>query len=246
MSRWRAAAIHLAYTLPVVALIGYLQARVWYPPPLLVATGSDRMLLLTLAGGIALGPLLTLIAFKTGKKTLRSDLIVISVLQIAALAAGAYVMFVNRPVFLVAVVDRVNLVSAAEFAAADLAAGDATYAAFGWGAPRRVGAALPSDPNERSAVLQRTLEDGSDIHVLPKYFVSYESQRAELLGHCQPIAELRKRDAGGPAVDDALAGQPEDGTCWLPLVHRKASFALLISRQDATPVGVAAIDPWQQ
>jgi hypothetical protein len=33
MSRWRAAAIHLALSLPFIAAICWLQAKLWYPAP---------------------------------------------------------------------------------------------------------------------------------------------------------------------------------------------------------------------
>lgn len=245
MSRWRAAAIHLALSLPFLAVIGWLEARVWYPPPLLTATGADRVLGIAVGGCLALGPLLTLIAYKAGKSTLRSDLIVITVLQVAATALAAKLMFDNRPVYLVAVVDRVNLVTAAEFDPADLAEAAADYARFGWGAPRQVAAAVPTDPEQRSKLLERTIDRGTDIQVLPKYFVPYADQRASLLEKCRPLADLRKRDPGGGGVDRVLAGQPDEGACWLPLIHRKASLSLLISRQDAAPIGTVAIDPWQ-
>lgn len=246
MSRWRAAAIHLALTVPVLAALTYLQAVVWYPPPLLGPTGAGRMLALLVCGSLALGPLLTLIAATPGKRHLRFDLTVIGLLQIAVIGFGASVLVNNRPVFLVAAIDRVNLVSAAEIDLDDLAKAVPDFATLGWGAPRLVVATAPADAAERAELLDRTLKDGTDIQVLPRYYASVDARRADLLAHCRPIADLRKHDTGGTQVDSAIAGRADDATCWLPLVHRKAAFSQLLSRENGALIGVLAIDPWQR
>jgi len=53
---------------------------VWYPPPLFQLLGGFELLLLIVAVDIALGPLLTLVVFKSGKKRLKFDLSVIALL----------------------------------------------------------------------------------------------------------------------------------------------------------------------
>ena len=114
MSRWKAAAIHLSISAAIGLVVGALLLLVWYPPPYFHAAGADQLVLLLVGVDLVLGPLLTLILFRSGKKGLKFDLAMIAVLQTTALVYGLSVVLQSRPVFLVSAVDRFVLVSASE------------------------------------------------------------------------------------------------------------------------------------
>ena len=63
-----------------------------------------------LAIDIVLGPFFTWLVYKEGKKTLVFDLVVIILIQIAALGYGIYNIAQGRPVWIVYSVDRFDLV----------------------------------------------------------------------------------------------------------------------------------------
>ena len=63
---------------------------------------------------LALGPLLTLIAFKSGKPSLKFDLSCIVLLQLGALLYGGTLFHQQRPAFVVFGVDRFTTIPAAE------------------------------------------------------------------------------------------------------------------------------------
>jgi hypothetical protein len=69
-----------------------------------------------MVGGIDLivGPLLTLLVYKQGKKTLKMDLTVIALIQALFLGGGLYTLFASRPVYLVATNQMFNLVFATD------------------------------------------------------------------------------------------------------------------------------------
>ena len=77
MTRWRAGFIHLLISLLVVGSVAAYVIYFWYPIPLLPMAKADELLMMV--GGIDLivGPLLTLLVYKQGKKTLKMDLTVI-------------------------------------------------------------------------------------------------------------------------------------------------------------------------
>ena len=80
MTRWKASFIHLILSLLVIGTVAAYIIYFWYPLPLMHMSKADKLLLMV--GGIDLivGPLLTLLVYKQGKKTLRMDLTVIAVI----------------------------------------------------------------------------------------------------------------------------------------------------------------------
>src|SRR6185437_826570 len=121
MNRFEASAIHFALSRVVAATTFSLIRLVWYPGPLFTAAGGVKLFALIAGVDVTLGPLLTLVVFVPGKWGLRFDLTVIATLQACALAYGCHVLFASRPVYLIFVKDRFELVRAEEVADADLA-----------------------------------------------------------------------------------------------------------------------------
>ena len=149
MSRWKAASIHLSISVAIGLIVGALLFGVWYPPPFFHAAGADQLVLLLVSVDIVLGPLLTLVVFKSGKRGLKFDLTLIAVVQSVALVYGLSIVLRSRPVFLVAAVDRFSLVSAVDIDDADLAQGTKPeFRSLSWTGPRTVGAQLPPQGGE--------------------------------------------------------------------------------------------------
>jgi hypothetical protein len=120
-SRWQASGIHLLISAAIGAAALFVLLRIWYPPPFFTAEGGSELLFILIAVDVVLGPLITLIIFKSGKPGLRFDLAMIGAIQACALAYGLHVMFVARPVYVVLVLDQFETVRANDLEAADLA-----------------------------------------------------------------------------------------------------------------------------
>jgi hypothetical protein len=247
MSRWKAAAIHFSISAAVAVIVGALLLGLWYPPPYFHAAGADVLVLLLVSVHLALGPLLTLIVFRAGKRGLRFDLTAIALVQTIALIYGLSIILQSRPVFLVAAVDRFVLVSANEVTDEDLADGrDEAFRTRSWTGPRLVAAELPADPKERSDLIDLAFA-GRDIQNLPKYYHSYLSESADLLAKAKPVAQLRKRRSADQELLDqwlSKSGRTESSLVWLPLRARKADMTMLLDAQTAQPLQALAIDPW--
>src|SRR5215467_6827215 len=111
MSRWKASGIHLLLSCAIVGAVLVFMVSVWYRWPLFILAGGAGITLILAGVDVTLGPLITLIIFKPGKKGLKFDLTFIALLQVVALAYGVHVIFIARPVYLVFAVDRFNLVT---------------------------------------------------------------------------------------------------------------------------------------
>ena len=98
--RLKAAGVHLLVSI-IVALCGlYLVFGIWHPDPLQKAVGVTRIFLIMLGIDVVLGPLLTLIvASSKEKKTLKFDLSVIFIVQLAAYIYGMHSIAVSRPAY---------------------------------------------------------------------------------------------------------------------------------------------------
>jgi hypothetical protein len=194
MSRWRAFAIHLLISVLIAGSVAAVLFLVWYPPKLLGFAGAEGLLLLMAGIDIVVGPLLTLIVFKAGKKSLKFDLSVIALAQAAFLAYGVWTSWVSRPVFIVAVNGYFEVVFANDIADDSLVkAKDSDYASLPWGRPRLVGA----NPSASETVdnLFSTLDVG-DIAYRPDLYVTYDRSAMAVL-------------ARSTSIEDAIAGDPE-------------------------------------
>lgn len=250
MSRWKAAAIHAATSAVVAVAVGAVLFGVWYPPPYFEASGADELILLLVGVDLCIGPLLTLIVFRQEKRGLKFDLIVIVIVQIAALLYGLSVIVESRPVFLVAVVDRFVLVSANEIYDADLVKGpEPRFRTRSWTGPRLVAAVLPKDLKERNDLTFSVTPD-HDIQDMPKYYRDFAAGTRTLLINSKPLRVLREKRAGNPralariAAGIAATDHEEFTLRWVPIQARKVDMVMLIDSQSAVPLEAIAVNPW--
>jgi hypothetical protein len=245
MSRWKAAGIHVGITVIVAILVGTLLFGIWYPPPYFGAGGADHLMIVLVSVDLVIGPLLTLIVFKSGKRGMKFDLCVIALLQVTALGYGLSVMAKSRPVFLVGNIDRFVLVPANAIEDADLAKGRADeFRTRSWTGARLVGAAIP-DEAARQKLISAALA-GLDIENFPEYYVPYGDVAHELLKQGKPLESLRKRPGAARLVDDWLArnGRAASSVVWLPVVSRAYDLSMLIDSTTGEPLRAIPIDPW--
>jgi hypothetical protein len=246
--RTRLAAIHLAIG---AALVGALVAAtlwVWYPQPFFRASGAVGLAFLTLGLGVLAGPLLTWIVARPGKAAhlVRFDLVVIALVQVAAVGYGAWVMAQARPAYLLFVRDRFEITNADELVDAQLARAAPGFRARPWTGPRLAAAVLPLDPDERRDLMFAALA-GLDLRVFPQYYAPYDSEIPTVLAKARPLAELRAHRpeaAGTIARAVRSTGLEESQLAYLPLRGRKADMAVLVERETGRIAGYAAVDPW--
>jgi hypothetical protein len=244
MSRWKASGIHLLLSAVIASGVLAIMLAVWYPWPLFEAAGGSRLVFILAGVDVTLGPLITLIIFKSGKKGLKFDLTVIALLQLTALAYGIHTVYLARPVYLVFTVDRFDLVTAKDLDPADLA--KVTLAQFKrppLGRPRYAAAVLPDDPDEKARILSTSLQ-GKDLQMYPQHYVPYEPLAQNALKRAQPLTKLLRLDAGTVQRYLKSAGRSQESVKYLPLRAPQKDGAVLLDAVSGAPLGILLIEPW--
>ena len=231
--------MHLLICVAIAAAVIALMLGVWYPGPLFEAAGGTGMLYILVGVDVILGPLLTLIVFKSGKRGMKFDLAVIGLVQIAALVYGVYVVYQARPAFIVFVKDRFELVTAVELEPEELA--KAKYPQFrapGWTGPQLAAADMPDDPKERSTLIYASLA-GLDLQHFPRFYVPYAERTKDVLAKAETVAGLRVSDPVSAKVLDAYlasSGVKEDEVRVLMMRTRFAWIVVLLDPKTAQPL----------
>ena len=239
LTRWQAAGAHLLICIAIAAAVVTLMLSFWYPRPLFEAAGGNDLLFILVGVDVVIGPLCTLVVFKSGKPGMKFDLTVIGILQVAALAYGCYVVALARPAFIVFVKDRFELATVVDIAPEDLAA--AKYAEFRsapWTGPLLVATDFPEDPVERQKLVVLAMS-GLDLQNFPRFFVPYGERAKQVLAKADTVARLRATEpVTAQAVDAWLAssGKKEDEVRCLMLRTRFAWIAVLVDPKTAQPV----------
>jgi len=243
MSRWKASGINLLLSCAVVGAVLAFMVSVWFRWPLFTLAGGAGIALILAGVNVTLGPLLTLIVFKPGKKGLKFDLTFIAVVQLAALAYGLHVVYVARPVYLVFAVDRFVLVRAADLDPDDVAkAIDPQFRSLPLGSPSYVAAVLPSDFKERTDLLFSGL-GGKDVELFPRYYAPYELHAQKAVERGREIAILEKRDPAAVRGFLDSAGRSPGSVKFLPL-RARVDAAVMIDAATGAPLGIVKVDPW--
>lgn len=98
MTRFKAFASHLGISLVIFLGLLYMIIFKWYPPPFFSTDGGWQGIRIIVGVDLVLGPLLTLIVFKPGKRGLKFDLTMIGLFQVCALSWGIWTVHHQRPI----------------------------------------------------------------------------------------------------------------------------------------------------
>ena len=198
---WRdritAAGIHLGLSLTIAAIAAILVFVVWYPGAFREMAGGRALFVLLTSVDVVLGPLLTLAVFNRRKshRHLRLDLVVIGVLQLAALVYGLHTVFIVRPVAMVFEVDRLRLVIAADVAVDELPNALPDYRKLPLTGPLLLGARIPRKGDESNDALFQGLA-GKDIGVRPTFWQPYDKSKSMAIARSRPMEVLLKQYKG--------------------------------------------------
>jgi hypothetical protein len=247
MNRLYAALIHLAVSAIVAGVIVLLMLFAWYPPPFFTAMGGATLILLLVGVDVILGPLVTLLIFDLKKKSLRFDILCIAILQAAALAYGASIMFQSRPVYVVYFKDRFDVVTSSRIPKEELMrAKGMAYESLPLGGPQTVALNLPIDPEEKNRMLFHRKASG-DFVAFPQHYVSYERRSKDAANAAKPIAQLRTANPhiqtelfkllAAKAIDEKDIG-------YLPMVTFSSEMAVVLRRDTGEILGMLFANPW--
>lgn len=240
-ARLKAFLIHLLISTCIAAAVIGVVFFVWYPAPLHTAAGVTQIFLLLLTVDVVLGPLLTLIVYKTGKKTLIMDLTIIALLQLGALSYGVWTVAEGRPAWLVFGADRFELVRIPDIDQRNIGT-HALYSSPAWTGPQWVGADLPFDLEQRNDIIFESVSGGFDIYQRPNLYRPLQDMKNNIQLHAKELSLLNNYNAAAD-VQKTLYKYPT-ATAWLPLRANHQDMVVLMDKNSASVVAIVDLRPW--
>ena len=240
--RLKAFGIHLGVSVLVGLSVLWLVFYFWYPIPLNKAVGVTQIFLLLLMIDVILGPLLTLIVYKKGKKSLKLDLSVIALVQLGALVYGLNALAEARPAWLVFSADRFDVVRVLDL---DLRYADKVkpeYQLSLFSAPRWVAALPPEGAEANSTITLEAVYAGLDYAQRPYLYHPLSAAANNIRKHAQELDALNTLNPPDH-VKKTLTLWPE-ADAWLPIMANVSPMVVLINREKAEVVAIVNLRPW--
>lgn len=238
MTRFQISGWHLFLSTCVGTLLFSIFWFAYYPTPTFSELGVLPVFLLLVSIDVVLGPVLTLLVYKPKKKTLKFDLTVIVLLQIAAMAYGVSTLLEARPVYIAALGNHFQVVQATEVTDANLVKAGVSLP---WIGPQWVGTQAPVDLADKNTVEMLALVGAGRGH-LPQLHTPYTSIANEVLAHALPIAQLKTLNSDQAKAIDAWLkkhGHTPDTARYQPLIVGPARLAVILNAKTAAVVGMA-------
>lgn len=232
ISRWKAAGIHLGISVVIAIGVVLLLYYVWYPQPFFDASGGKFLLTLLVGVDVVLGPLITLIIFDLKKKSLKFDLAIIALVQLAAICYGVYTMYLARPVFVVFSVDQFVVIPANDVDPKMLA--QVTHSEFK--------SLSLTGPKYAYNVPQMS---GTDLHAMslsldgfaPQYYLPYAEKSVEAAKAARPLTNLLKRQPQSEQLVETALKQHGKNTAdvvYFPLIAKVMTMTVLVDAKTGT------------
>lgn len=240
--RIKAFAVHLLLSACLALLVIFLVFFLWYPSPLHAAVGVTKIFLILIAVDVVLGPCLTLLVYKQGKKSLVMDLSIICALQVGALLYGVHAMADGRPAWLVFVDDHFSLVRANEIDERKLADAQMEYRSPSWVGPKWVSVAEPESVEERNDLLFESVFAGVDISQRPNLYQPLSIVKGVVKRAGRPMAVLAEYNSP-KSVKAILEAYPQAGA-WLPLKANQRDMVVLLEANSGEVIAVVDAQPW--
>ena len=245
MSRIRASLIHLGISGVVVGTALGVIFLIWYPDPYFKAAGTWNVIKVLVGVDLVVGPVLTLLLFKSGKPRLKFDLSAIACIQLVALVYGLTVVFKERPYLTVFAVDRFSIVTKGEVDASKF-----NYEELGKKplvGPLLVFAAMPDSQEEQQKLLMEVLlEQKPDLDRRPEYYEPYPDHVDDVVRRLRSLDKLRQKsgDAAAAVGDLKEKHGTTEGLAYAPLVGRNSDYVLVLDKSTGFPVASLDVDPW--
>ena len=243
----KAFSIHLAVSTTIVGIVVALIFFFWYPKPYFEANGAWTVLKVLIMVDLVMGPMMTLIIYKKGKKTLVFDMSVIFAIQLAALIYGVNVIYTQRPYYLVFAVDRFEIVSLAEIDESQIKYPELELENKPSNDLILAFADFPEDVEERNKLMFEAADGKPDIERRPEYYKPYLPNVNKVMERAKTLNELIKANENNKRkVEEFLKkhDRQADGLVFFPIVGRNTDLALVVDQVTGLPLGAISADPW--
>ncbi len=194
-----------------------------------------------LAIDVIVGPILGLLVYKEGKKTLKFDLGVIIAIQISALCYGLYSIEQGRPAWLAYNVDRFELVRKNEIVDQNINQAKPQFQQPSWLKPQFVATEFAKNTQQRNDDIFNEVLGGISLAQRPERYVELIKVQKKMQQRAQKLKLLQQYN-NKIDVEKILAKYPQ-ATAFLPMKASTVDMAVLID-QKANVVKIVDLRPW--
>ena len=239
----RAFTVHAIISLLIGSICASIVFFVWYPYPLSKAVGVTQIFLMLLVIDIILGPLLTFLIYKSGKKTLKLDLFCIGLIQIFALCYGLWTVYQGKPAWLVFNADRFDVVRIIEIDKRKINQVKDKYRTLSLFSPKWVASIAPQNIDENNDILFEAVFAGIDIAQRPELYQDLNDVKDKIKNKAQGL-ELLNNYNNRKDVEKTLAKYPK-ADAWLPLKANAVDMVVLVNKESASIIKIVDLRPWE-
>ncbi|MDH0826076.1 TfpX/TfpZ family type IV pilin accessory protein [Acinetobacter johnsonii] len=235
--------IHLSISLIIALSVVGLVFFAWYPTPLVIAVGVTQIFLMMLSIDVIVGPLLGLLVYKEGKKTLKFDLSIIVAIQISALCYGLYSIEQGRPAWLVYNVDRFELVRKNEIANQNINQAPPQFRYPSWLKPQFVATEFAKDAKQRSDDMFTEVLGGISLAQKPQRYVDFAEAKPKIKERARNLKELLQYN-DQKIVQVTLDKYPA-ADAFVPLKANAVDMTVLINKDKGEVIKIVDLRPWK-
>ena len=247
MNRYKASATHLGISAVILGIFFSIVFFIWYPVPYFTIEGTFDVIVVLIGVDLILGPLLTLIVFKSGKPSLKFDLSVIAIIQISALIYGANTIYTERPYFIAFAVDLFTVIQANKTKEMDLSLIDSTidYQHLG---PSYIYAENPPDSELAMKISLEAAAGGADIDRHPELYRDFKKNMPQSFDRSLDLDTLSNQFPSNKAIIDSFRSRYPDSTglAFYPLLGKNRDVVLVLNKNNLEIVDYIDLDPWQK
>lgn len=234
---------HLSISFLIALLVVGLVFFIWYPSPLASAVGVTHIFLMLLVIDVILGPLLGLLVYKEGKKTLKFDLSVIILIQIAALCYGVFSIEQGRPAWLVFYADRFELVRKNDIILDNIDQAQPQFQYVSLIKPQFVAVKSAVSAQQHQDDIFTEVLGGISLAQQPDRYIELTQAKNQIQKRALPLVELQQYNQK-IKVEKTLAKYPK-ADAWLPLKANAVDMVVLVNKESASIIKIVDLRPWE-
>jgi len=246
VNKKRAALRHLWPSITVLLVIAGFIFFVWYPYPFLQFKTNGLFSLTLVLAAVLIGPALTWFLYKQGKWGLVFDLVVVVIIQTAAIAWGTFALYQNRPYFMVFTVDRFEVLSIRDVDISYI--GRAEFLDKPTVGPLMLYANMPSDSQGFQKLLKEIMFEGKpDLQFRPEFWSLYSERQLQTLRVSRPLTALRSaRPESARAIDQLVNdnGGNIEKLNFVPGMVQDGPFAAILDTDSGEVTDLLQINAW--
>lgn len=239
--RFRAALMHVLFSLVLLGIALYLVFVLWYPAPLSEAVGVTGIYYLMLAIDLVLGPAMTFVVFKFDRVRLVFDLVVILLVQLTFYIYGLMIVSQGRPEWLVFVVDDFELVRQVDIDRRAEADFSPEFRETLWDGPRWAAAVYSDVPGVARAQKEDEMFMGISLATRPETYAPLHSRAEKMLEESRLLSELWSYN--DPALIESELSRFPEAQSWLPMKGFERDMVVLLDTVGGV-LGVVPLAPW--